>query len=300
MLNRISTRFSSFQIGVLLAIFASTGFAAKAIFVKLAYRYGVDAVTLVTMRMLIAAVLLHGIRLWRTEQGTPLTPKQKWALVGLGLIGYYLSSTLDFLGLQTVSASLERLILCLYPTMTVLFGALIFGAPISARIKRALPVTYFGMVLVLWPDLYHAKADWIGIGFVVASTISFALYMTLSPKVIREVGSMRFTELALTVSSFAIFLHFIATRPMALLLAQPAPVWGYAVLMAVFSTILPVYATNAAMHRIGGSRTALVGSFGPVLTIIFSLSILGEHLSAMQWMGAAIVLSGVWLVGKKD
>lgn len=300
MLQRLSARFNSFQIGIALAIFAATGFAAKAIFVKLAYRHGVDAITLVTMRMIASLGLLQLILFWQPRRGTPLNRQQKWALLGLGLLGYYLSSTLDFLGLQTVSASLERLILCLYPTFTVLFGAVIFGFPISSRVKIALPISYCGMVLVLWPDLLNAKADWIGVALVAASTISFALYMTLSPKVIQQVGSMRFTELALTVSSLAMFLQYLATRPLAVLLAQPSIVWLYALLMAVFSTILPIYATNAAMHRIGGSRTALVGSFGPVLTIVFSLGLLGESLTTLQWLGAGIVLTGVWIVSKKE
>ncbi|WP_410499879.1 DMT family transporter [Chitinibacter sp. S2-10] len=297
MFSRITHRFNPFQVGVVLAIFAATGFAAKAIFVKLAYRHGVDGITLVTMRMLCAFALLQIVRLWRNNDQQPLTRQEKWALLGLGLLGYYLSSTLDFLGLQSVSASLERLVLCLYPTFTVLLSALIFGSPISQRIRIALPITYVGIVLVLLPDLYQAKADWIGVLLVFASTLSFALYMALSPKTIKQVGSMRFTELALSVSSAAVVLQFVLTRPLASL-AQPAPVWFYAILMAVFSTILPVYATNAALARIGAGRTALIGSFGPVLTILFSLGLLGEQLSIVQWLGAAIVLSGVYLASK--
>lgn len=300
MLQRLTTRFSQFQIGVFLAIFAATGFAAKAIFVKLAYRHGVDAITLVTMRMIVALALLQVIRLWRTEHGEKLTHPQKWALLGLGLLGYFLSSTLDFIGLQSVSASLERLILCLYPTFTVLFSFAIFGTPISRRVKKALPLTYGGMALVLLPDLAHAKADWVGVTFVVASTLCFALYMSLSPTVIQQVGSMRFTELALTVSSLAMFAQYLTLRPIETLLKQGAAVWAYALLMGVFSTILPIYATNAALQRIGASRTALLGSFGPVLTIIFSLGILGEYLTPVQWLGAAIVLFGIWIVSKKE
>lgn len=298
-MQSISARFSPFHLGVFLAIFAATGFAAKAIFAKLAYRYGVDAITLVTLRMILAGLLIQGIRLWRTETHAPLTTQQKWALIGLGILGYYLASILDFLGLETVSASLERLILCLYPTFTILMSAALLGTPITKRMKIAAPITYLGICLVLGPDLYQAKADWLGVIYIVASTLCFALYMTLSPKVIKQVGSMRFTELALSVSSIAVLLHFIATRPISNL-AQPAPVWGYALLIALFSTILPVYATNAAIGRIGSSRTALIGSFGPILTLFFGLSLLGESLNAIQWCGAAIVLTGVWIVSKKE
>ncbi|WP_273431750.1 DMT family transporter [Chitinibacter tainanensis] len=287
------------QVGFILALLASTGFAAKAIFAKLAYRYGVDAVTMVTIRMLLSVVLLVGIRLWRTETGAPLTIPQKLWLIALGVVGYYLSSLLDFIGLQTVSASLERLILCLYPTLTVLISAALQRSRIPGRIWLVMLVTYLGIVLVLGPDLYHARADWFGVLCVALSATTFALYMSFSPRVIQAVGSMRFTELALGVSCLAIVAHFALTRPWSDL-QQPAPVWGYGLLMALFSTVLPIYATSAAMQRIGGAKTALIGSFGPVLTIIFGLGILGEVLTPLQWLGAAVVLFGVSLVNKKD
>ncbi|WP_047391081.1 DMT family transporter [Chitinibacter sp. ZOR0017] len=296
---QLSVSFRPTQVGFILALLASTGFAAKAIFAKLAYRYGVDAVTMVTIRMLLSVVLLVGIRLWRTETGAPLTIPQKLWLIALGVVGYYLSSLLDFIGLQTVSASLERLILCLYPTLTVLISAALQRSRIPGRIWLVMLVTYLGIVLVLGPDLYHARADWFGVLCVALSATTFALYMSFSPRVIQAVGSMRFTELALGVSCLAIVAHFALTRPWSDL-QQPAPVWGYGLLMALFSTVLPIYATSAAMQRIGGAKTALIGSFGPVLTIIFGLGILGEVLTPLQWLGAAVVLFGVSLVNKKD
>jgi drug/metabolite transporter (DMT)-like permease len=296
---QLSVSFRPAQVGFILALLASTGFAAKAIFAKLAYRYGVDAVTMVTIRMLLSVVLLAGIRLWRAETGAPLTIPQKLWLIALGVVGYYLSSLLDFIGLQTVSASLERLILCLYPTLTVLISAALQRSRIPGRIWLVMLVTYLGIVLVLGPDLYHARADWFGVLCVALSATTFALYMSFSPRVIQAVGSMRFTELALGVSCLAIVAHFALTRPWSDL-QQPAPVWGYGLLMALFSTVLPIYATSAAMQRIGGAKTALIGSFGPVLTIIFGLGILGEVLTPLQWLGAAVVLFGVSLVNKKD
>ena len=199
----------SIRIGVFLAAFAATGFAMKGVFIKLAYPYGVDAVTLVMLRLIFAIALLWLVRLWRLHANTdapetPIAPLDKVKLFGLGLLGYYLASVLDFIGLETVSASLERLILCLYPTFTVLLISWFSGQPIPPKIKRALPLTYLGMVLVLAPELMNAHADWVGIGFVVASTLAFSLYMAWSPAVIERVGSMRFTELALTVSGLGI------------------------------------------------------------------------------------------------
>jgi drug/metabolite transporter (DMT)-like permease len=259
----------------------------------------VDAVTLVTMRLLLALAILQSIRLWRRDRGAPLSGRQWGLLVGLGLLGYYLSSLLDFIGLETVSASLERLILSLYPTFTVLFGALFTGSAITPNMKKAMPLTYLGMALVLWPDLAQAKADALGVSLIFLSTVCFSLYLTFSPKLIQQVGSMRFTELATSVSCVGMLTHYLFARPWNTLVEQPSSVWGYAVLIAAFSTVLPLYATNAAMSRIGSARTALIGSCGPLLTIIISMGILGEHLQALQWLGAAAVLLGVYVVGKK-
>ncbi len=300
----LNTSAKSIRTGVLLAGFAATGFAMKGIFIKLAFAHGVDAVTLLMQRLIFSIALLWMVRFWRVsrlaphEQETPISTSDKLKIIGLGLLGYYLSSVLDFIGLETVSASLERLILCLYPAFTVLLVSWFSGTPIAPRIKRALPLTYLGMVLVLAPELANAHADWVGIGFVVASTMVFSLYMTWSPAVIGRIGSMRFTELALTVSGLGILVHWLLSHPLSSI-QQPPIVWGYALIIAIVSTVLPVYAITAAMQRIGASRTAVIGSFGPVLSIIMSMQLLNESLTAIQWLGAAVVLGGVWLVGKK-
>jgi drug/metabolite transporter (DMT)-like permease len=292
-------RLNSYHLGLLLATLAACGFAAKAIFAKLAYRYGVDGVTMVTLRLLLVLPLLALFRLYQHPQTTPLARRDKAWLVLLGLLGYYLSSLLDFLGLETVSASVERMILCLYPTLTVLFSAWLNRTAISHATRKALLLSYFGMALVLIPDLQTAQAQWQGVLFIAASTLTYALYLTWSPAVIQRVGSMRFTELALGVSALAMFLHFAITRSPQALWVQPLPVWGYGLAMALFSTVLPLYALSAAMVRIGAGKTAIIGSLGPILTIIMSMQLLDEWLSPLQWCGVILVLAGIWQVGKR-
>ena len=292
-------RLSAYHLGLLFAILAACGFAAKAIFAKMAYRYGVDGVTLVTMRLLLVIPLLLFFRLFQRRVTQPLSRLDKGWLVLLGLLGYYLSSLFDFLGLETVSASVERMILCLYPTMTVLLSAWLTHTPISRPTRNALLLSYSGMVLVLVPDLQSAQAQWQGVLFIIASTMTYAVYLTLSPPVIQRVGSMRFTELALSVSAGAMMLHFALTRPSSLLLSQPLPVWGYGVAMALFSTVLPLYALSAAMVRIGAGKSAIIGSLGPILTIIMSMQLLDEWLTPLQWCGVVLVLFGIWQVGKR-
>jgi len=292
-------RLSAYHLGLLFAILAACGFAAKAIFAKMAYRYGVDGVTLVTMRLLLVIPLLLFFRLFQRRVTQPLSRLDKGWLILLGLLGYYLSSLFDFLGLETVSASVERMILCLYPTMTVLLSAWLTHTPISRPTRNALLLSYSGMVLVLVPDLQSAQAQWQGVLFIIASTMTYAVYLTLSPPVIQRVGSMRFTELALSVSAGAMMLHFALTRPSSLLLSQPLPVWGYGVAMALFSTVLPLYALSAAMVRIGAGKSAIIGSLGPILTIIMSMQLLDEWLTPLQWCGVVLVLFGIWQVGKR-
>lgn len=290
---------SSYMTGLLLAVLAATGFASKAIFVKLAYRYGVDGTTLVTIRLLLVLPIVLLMRFFRRSHGDALT-KKDWGMVFLlGFLGYYLSSLFDFIGLETVSASIERLILCLYPTLTVLLSAWWLKTSISRRMWSAMGLTYFGMVFVLTPDFANARLDLVGLFFVVASTVSYAFYLTWSPAVIKRIGSMRFAELALSMSALCMGIHYLVTRPVDTLLSQPAPVWGYGFVMAIVATVLPLYALSAAMARIGAGKTALIGSVGPILTIFMSVGILDEHLSMIQWCGVAIVLTGIWLVGQR-
>lgn len=286
----------SLQTGVILALLAATGFSCKAIFAKLAYQHGVDAITLLTLRILFVLAILACTSPWAGKQ-PPLEKRDYLPLLGLGLLTY-LASIFDFIGLITVSASLERLILGLYPTLTVLFSVVLTGTVLTRRMKQALPVTYLGIALVVAPDLTSASADWRGIAFIVASTIVYALYTSLSPGTIIRVGAIRFTALCLCATSLPVLIQFVLTHPLQAL-QQPLPVYGWAAAMALFATVLPVAATAAAMSRIGASRTAIIGSLGPMLSILLSINILGEQLSPVQWLGAAIVMAGVWRVSHR-
>ncbi|MGL4206385.1 MAG: DMT family transporter [Aeromonadaceae bacterium] len=287
------------HIGFILAILAATGFASKAIFAKLAYRYGVDAITLVTLRLGLALPILLLLRFFHMRDEKPLSWHTRGWLILLGLLGYYLSSLLDFLGLQSVSASVERMILCLYPTLTVLLSAWLTKSPITRHMVQALLLTYLGIGLVLAPDLVEGEADLWGVLLIVGSTITYALYLTWSPKIIRETGTMRFTELALLVSAAAMMIHFLMTRPLSVIATQPAEDWGYAAAMTLFSTLLPLYALSAAMAKIGASKTAIIATLGPILTIFMSAQLLDESLGALQWLGAAMVILGVWWIGQR-
>ncbi|MFY3384332.1 DMT family transporter [Paracidovorax sp. MALMAid1276] len=298
-------KWSPERIGLALAVLAAFGFSFKAIFVKLAYAVPqaapVDSVTLLALRMLFSVPVFAWVG-WRASRHlAPLALRDWLAVVALGLLGYYGASILDFVGLQYISASLERLILFTYPTLTILIGVLFLGKTASRREMGALLLSYAGIGLAFAHDLHiagDARAVWIGAGFVFGSAVSYAFYQAGSEPAIRRLGAARFTALAMLVSTVATLAHFVATQPVSTLV-QPLPVYGHAVGMAVFSTVLPVFMTSAAIRRIGAPKTALIGTLGPILTIFFSAWLLDEPLTAWQMGGAALVLAGVMLIGAR-
>lgn len=284
--------------GVALAMLAAIGFSAKAIFIKLAYRYGVDAVTLLALRMGFAVPVFLAVAGWSGRNGNrQALDRQEWgAVVVLGLLGYYLSSLLDFRGLEYISAGLERLILFLYPTVVVLLSALLFRQKITARQVVALLLSYAGIALVFLQDIgsLHAGLG-LGAALVFGSTLTYSLYLIGAGRYIRRIGSVRFTAYAMTVASAATFAQFVLTHPLQAL-GQPAPVYRLAVAMAVMSTILPVFMLSSAIHRLGAGHTALAGAVGPVATLVLAYWFLGEQIGALQMTGSALVLLGVLVI----
>jgi len=285
-------------IGVVFALLAAVGFSAKAIFVKLAYVDHVDAVTLLALRMVFAAPFFLGVAIWAQRQhAAPLDAHDRWLVIGLGLVGYYLSSYLDFLGLQYISAGLERLILFLYPTMTVILSALLYKRAIGKVVIAAMVLSYAGIALVFLHDVgvNQGSAVLIGSSLVFASTLSYSIYLVGAGHAIARIGAMRFTAYASLVASAACVLQFLLTRPMSAL-ELPLQVYQLSIAMAIFSTMLPVFLLSFAIKRIGSGNTSLIGSIGPVSTIYMAYLFLGESVSWLQILGVALVLAGVLMI----
>ena len=293
---------SAERLGIALAVLAAFGFSFKAIFVKLAYAAApVDAVTLLTLRMSFTLPIMLGVALLMGRSAPALKPKDWSLLIALGLLGYYGASILDFVGLQYISAALERLILFIYPTMTVLIGVLLMGKRLERRQMGALLLSYAGIALAFAHDLKVAgdiDAVLIGAALVFGSALSYALYSAGVEVAIQRIGALRFAALAITVSTVATQIHFVATRPFSALL-QPVPVYAYAAAMAIFSTVLPVFWLSAAVRHIGAARAVLIGTVGPILTILFAWLLLAEPVSFAQLAGAGLVLAGVLLVSRR-
>jgi drug/metabolite transporter (DMT)-like permease len=284
-------------IGIAFALLAAIGFSSKAILVKLAYQSQVDAVTLLALRMLFSVPVFAGIAVWAAyRHTTTLTRQEKWLVLALGLLGYYLSSLLDFLGLQYISAGLERLILFLYPTMTVILLALLQRKAISRKIKFALALSYAGIGLVFMHDAsLQGEGVALGATLVFLSTLSYSLYLVGAGHAIQRIGTMRFTAYAMIVASLACVLHFVLTHPLTAF-DLPPRVYGLALAMAAFSTVLPVFMLSYAIRHIGSGNASLIGSIGPVSTIAMAYLFLGEHISLLQIAGSALVLTGVLIV----
>lgn len=293
---------SAERLGIALAVLAALGFSFKAIFVKLAYAAAaVDAVTLLTLRMTFALPIALWASLWLCRAAPPLSRTDWGLLLALGVLGYYGASILDFIGLQYISAALERLILFIYPTLTVLIGVLFMGKALEKRQVAALVLSYAGIGLAFAHDLQvtdDMHAVLLGGAFIFGSALSYALYSAGAEVAIRRLGTLRFAALAIIVSTFATQLHFVLTQPFSAL-AQPLEVYAYAAAMALFSTLLPVFWQSAAVQRIGAARTVLIGTLGPMLTIFFAWLLLTEPVSIAQLLGAGLVLAGVLLVSRR-
>lgn len=294
---------TNYRVGFWLAVGAAFGFSAKAVFVKLSYQApgGVDAVTLLALRMLIAAPAF-GIAAMQTRSAGELTAKQWGTLVVVGLAGYYGASILDFWGLQFISAGLERLILFTYPSLTLVIGVIFLRERIGRRDIIALSLTYFGIAAAFAHDLEistDAKTVWLGGGLVFASSLSYAIYLVGGGKLIGILGSGRFTALAMAVATIATLLHYLISRPVDDVLSQSWEIYGLAAGMALFSTIIPVFMQSAAIKHIGAARASMIGMLGPVATLAMSWVILKEAISSWQIAGVALVLIGVAVLGKK-
>lgn len=288
-------------IGPLFAVLGVFGFSVKAILIKLAYAWHpIDAVTLLALRMLFSAPFFVAMALWASRRAgaRPLSRADWKSIVVLGFIGYYLASLLDFMGLAYISASLERLVLFLYPTMVVVLSALTLRQRITRRAALALLLSYAGIALVFVRDLEGARdaaALWTGGALVFAGAALYAVYLVAAGGVIARIGSMRFISYAMLASTVFVLLQFAATRDIALL-RVPAPVYALSLAMAVVSTVLPTWLIAEAIDRIGANSSSLIGSLGPVFTIGLGVAILDEPVHPMQLAGAALVLVGVMLV----
>jgi drug/metabolite transporter (DMT)-like permease len=289
---------SNFSSGLLLAAAGSIAFSGKAIIVKLAYLHGVDAITLVMLRMLFALPFFIVMAWWAGRHQAPLTRTDWLGVLGLGFLGYYLSSFLDFLGLQYISASFERLILYLNPTLVLVLGWVLYKRKITYRQGMAMAVSYSGVLLVFGHEV-SLVGDNIGLGaiLVFGSAITYAIYLTYSGELVQRLGSLRLAGLATTVACFFCILQFALLKPVAALNVVPEVIW-LSMLNATVCTVLPVLLIMMAIERIGPGLTSQIGMIGPLSTLTMGAFFLNETFNLWILMGTVLVLGGVFWVTK--
>lgn len=289
------------EAGAWLAALSATAFAAKAVLVKLIYGYGVDPLTLLCLRM----ALCLPIFLMLAARGGPIPRRDRWALLLLGALGYYGASLLDFEGLARIPAGLERLVLFTHPTLVLLLGRLWLGRAAPEGLAGRMVIGWAGIGLAMWPELgagagagagaeagagAGSAQTLIGVGLVGCSALSYAIYLLIGGELMARHGGQRVSAVATSVGTGMLLAHLGLRGGIGGLLDLPAPVYGYGLLLALGSTVLPVLALGAAITRIGAARSAAIGMVGPVITLFLGWALLDEPLGGWQIAGMALVL----------
>ncbi|SMF86434.1 Threonine/homoserine efflux transporter RhtA [Azospirillum oryzae] len=285
--------------GLGLAVAGVIAFSLRPVIIKLAYRYNVDPVTLIMLRMVFALPFFLAMALWsgvKKGERAPIAGRDLALTVALGITGYYAASFCDFLGLRYVSAGMGRLLLFLYPTIVVVLSALFLGKRIGLREVVALVVSYAGVALVVWSEVGTGHPDFMtGAGLVFMGAFLYSIYLVGSSRVVQRIGSMRFTAYAMTAACLCCILQFLLLRPLSALDLPPA-VFGLSVVMAVVCTVLPVLMTAEALRRVGPNLVALSGAIGPVAAAVFGYLVLAEPMGWLQLAGAALTVAGVMII----
>ncbi len=285
----------SIAVGLVLASLGAIAFSGKAIIVKLAYRHGVDAVTLIMYRMLFALPIFVVMAWWASRGKPPLTRQDGWGVLGLGFTGYYLASFLDFAGLAYISASLERLILYLNPTLVLLLGLVLYKRKIGRQQAVGMLLSYAGVMLVFGHEIDLQGADAaLGALLVFMSAISYAIYLSFSGELVQRLGSLRLVGLATTVACLLCLTQFVVLRPLSAALVAPEVLW-LSVLNATLCTAVPVLMVMMAIERIGAGLAAQTGMIGPMSTILMGVLLLGEPFTAWVAAGTALVIAGIFV-----
>ena len=284
--------------GVVLAALGAIAFSGKAIIVKLAYRHGVDAVTLIMYRMLFALPIFAVMAWWASRGKPPLSGKDWLRVLWLGFTGYYLASFLDFAGLAYISAGLERLILYLNPTLVLLLGWVLYKRKVGAVQALAMAISYAGVLLVFAHEVSLEGSEVaLGTLLVFGSAVSYAVYLTQSGELVPRLGSLRLVGLATSVACLLCLLQFVLLRPLSAAVVAPEVIW-LSLLNATLCTAVPVLMVMMAIERIGAGLAAQTGMIGPMSTILMGVWLLDERLNAWVVAGTVLVLGGVFVVTK--
>jgi drug/metabolite transporter (DMT)-like permease len=296
--------YSYFIGGIIICFLGAICFSTKAIFVKLAYREtDVDAVTLLALRMIFALPFFLLSALWSSNKKTNIrfTTKQWFAVACIGCLGYYVSSLLDFLGLQYVSAGIERLILFIYPTLVLLMSFVFFKVKINIIQWLAVFITYVGLMIAFWGEVNyeeHAENFYTGVVLIFTCAVTYAIYIVGSGRLIPILGAAKFNSYAMSFASIAVIFHFLISNDNSLFNLN-MDIYIYSFLMAIIGTVVPSYLVAEGIKRVGSNNAAIIGSVGPVSTIVQAYFFLQEPIHLVQLIGTALILTGILIITKK-
>ena len=289
-------------IAIILALVGAIMFSSKAVMVKLSYEYKIDSLSLLLLRMGFSLPVYITIACMNKKNvsNENLSNKDWGYLIFLGIIGYYFASYLDFVGLQYITASLERLVLFIYPTITTILVAIYFKRKISIYKVIAIVFTYIGIGIAFWGKIQdNIQEDfWLGVFLIFASAITFSIYLVGSEKIIPKFGVQRFTSYCMIVSCLSVLIHF-GIKSNVDITSFPWQVYAFGVIIAVFNTVLPSYMMSAAIKTIGSSTTSILSSIGPISVIILGYLLLHEQISYYQISGTLVVIIGVIIMAQK-
>jgi hypothetical protein len=288
--------------GILMAAVGSVLFSGKAILVKLCFGYGINPETLIALRMLMALPMFWAVYWWESRRKTmaPISSLDRGKLFFLGFLGYFLSSYIDFIGLQYISAGLERIVLYLTPTIVLVISHFLLHKPISRLQWYALIVGYLGVFVVFIQDASSTGIHaWYGMLLVFASACSYAIYLIGSGEMVRRIGSVRLVVYASSASAFFSILQSTIYNPSAML-EQVAQIYWLSLLNAGLCTVIPMLLIMVAINRIGSPLVAQAGIVGPVSTIFMGYLVLGEPITAVQIGGMLLVIAAMWLLVRND
>ena len=288
--------------GIVMAGIGSMLFSGKAVLVKLAFGYGANAETLLALRMLMALPLFWTVYWWeaRRKPMSPITWIDRAKIFFLGFLGYFLSSYIDFLGLQYISVGLERIVLYLTPTIVLLISYFALNKAISKMQWYALVVGYLGVFVVFIQDASSGGAyAWLGMALVFGSACSYAAYMIGAGEMVKRVGSVRLVVLASSASAVLSILQSSLYNPSAVF-EQANQVYWLSLLNASLCTVIPMLLIMLAINRIGSPLVAQAGILGPVSTIFLGYFILSEPITWLQIAGMTLVIAAMWLLVRND
>lgn len=288
-------------IGVIVTICGVMLHSTKAVIVKLAYLEGISSGTVLLWRMLFALplYLIIGSFYIKNKKPKRIPIKSLWYMIVLGFFGYYLSSFFDFKGLEYIDASLERLVLFTYPTLTYLMLVFINKTGFKKKEVISIIITYLGISLVFYNKIGANNDDMlVGVGYIFLCALAYAIYLVGSNFLVKDVGSVLYTVISMLASTVFVIVHYLILGDgQAFDLSNK--LYLLLIMMAIFSTVLPSFLISEGIKRLGSSKVGIISSLGPVSTITLSIIFLGEFLQPVQYLGGAVVVFGVYYLTKK-